>query len=92
MELGDTYGRIGGRIAWSSEDKNSTGYQQSQLTWTLGALSLNHQPKNIHTYKGWTEASLLIRNRYSAWSSVGFQTTRTGVMPKAMACQWDLFF
>jgi hypothetical protein len=30
------------RIETSQED------QQSQLTWTLGALRLNYQPKNIH--------------------------------------------
>ena len=26
--------------------------QQSQLTWTLGALNLNHQPKNVRGLSG----------------------------------------
>jgi hypothetical protein len=38
MEHGDSYGRIGGRIAGPERDKNSTGSQQNQLTWTLEAL------------------------------------------------------
>jgi hypothetical protein len=46
MELGSSYGRIGGRIVGPKGDRNSTGKPQSQLTWTLGALRV--KPKSIH--------------------------------------------
>ena len=50
MELGDSYGRIGGRLEGSEGLRNSTG-RPTELTnldlW--GSLSVNHQPKNIHS-------------------------------------------
>jgi hypothetical protein len=45
MELGDTYGRIGRRTVGLKEIGTPLEDQQSQLTWTLGALRDNHQPK-----------------------------------------------
>jgi hypothetical protein len=49
VELGDYYGRIGGRIAAPKGIETLWEDQQNQLTWTLGALKrLNHQPKDIH--------------------------------------------
>jgi hypothetical protein len=49
MKLGDSYGRIGGRIVGAKGDRNSTG-RPTELTnlgpW--GPQSLNHQPKTIH--------------------------------------------
>jgi hypothetical protein len=50
MELGDSYGRIGGRIDYKALKGIGTPQenQQNQLTWTLGGSQrLNHQPKNI---------------------------------------------
>jgi hypothetical protein len=38
MELGDSYGRIGGRIASPKEIGTPQKDQQSQLTWTLRVL------------------------------------------------------
>jgi hypothetical protein len=40
MELGDSYGRIGRRIATLKGIGTPQEDQQSQLTWTLGALGL----------------------------------------------------
>jgi hypothetical protein len=39
MELGETYGKIGGRIAAPKGIGSPQEDQQSQLTWTLGDLS-----------------------------------------------------
>jgi hypothetical protein len=37
MELGDSYGRIGGRIVSPEEDRTSTGrLQKHQITWAVG--------------------------------------------------------
>ena len=38
MELGDSYRRIGGRIAAPKGIRTPQEDQQNQLTWTLGAL------------------------------------------------------
>jgi hypothetical protein len=38
MELGDSYGRIGGRIVATKEIGTPHEGQQNQLTWILGAL------------------------------------------------------
>jgi hypothetical protein len=45
MELGDSYGRTGGRIASPKGDRNSTGRPRAAITWTLGTLSLNHNQR-----------------------------------------------
>jgi hypothetical protein len=49
MELGDSDGRIGGRIVDFKGDRNSTG---RPTQWTIedpwGSPNLNHQSKNIH--------------------------------------------
>jgi hypothetical protein len=45
MELGDTYGRIGGRTAAPKRIETPQEDYQSQLTWTLG----ESEPKNRHT-------------------------------------------
>jgi hypothetical protein len=49
MELGDSYGRVGGIIAGPERDRNSTG-RPTELTnlETWGFQSLNQQPKSIH--------------------------------------------
>ena len=49
VELGDAYGRIGGRIMGPGGDRNSTGRPTKSTNldpW--GSHSLNHQPENIH--------------------------------------------
>jgi hypothetical protein len=38
MELGDCYGRIGGRIVAPKGIGTPQEDQQNQITWTLGAL------------------------------------------------------
>jgi hypothetical protein len=38
MELGDSYGRTGGKIAASKEIGTLQVDKQSQLNWTVGAL------------------------------------------------------
>jgi hypothetical protein len=38
MELGDSYGRIGGRIAGPKEIGILQKDQQNQIRWTFGAL------------------------------------------------------
>ena len=49
MELGDTYGKTEGKIAGPKGIGTPQEDQQSQLTWTSGALrDWKHQPKNIH--------------------------------------------
>ena len=49
MELGDSYGRIGGRIVGPEGDTNSTGIPtESTNLDPWGSQSLNHLPKNIH--------------------------------------------
>ena len=45
IEVGDSYGRIGGRIVGPKGDRNSTGRITGSTSldqW--GSLSLNHQP------------------------------------------------
>ena len=48
MELGNSYGTIGGRIVDTEGDRNSTGRTtQSTKLYPLDSQRLNHQPKNI---------------------------------------------
>jgi hypothetical protein len=49
MELGDSHGRLGGRIADLEGNRNSTG-KSTKLTNLdpRGSQRLNHQSKNIH--------------------------------------------
>jgi hypothetical protein len=49
MELGDSYGRLGGRIVGPEGDRNSTGKpteSTNQGPW--GSQRLTYQPKNIY--------------------------------------------
>jgi hypothetical protein len=49
MELGDSYGRTGGRVAAQKGDRNSTGRPTDSTNpdpWST--QNLNHQLKNIH--------------------------------------------
>jgi hypothetical protein len=49
MELGDAYGRTGGRTAGPEGDRNSTGRPtESTNLDPWDSQSLNQQPKNIH--------------------------------------------
>ena len=49
IELGDFYGRVGGRTEGPRGDKNSTGRPtESTNLDPWGSQRLNHQPKNIH--------------------------------------------
>jgi hypothetical protein len=49
MELGDFYGRIGGRIFSPYGDRNSTGRPtESTNLDPWNSQRLNHQTKNIH--------------------------------------------
>jgi hypothetical protein len=51
MELGNSYGRIGGRIVCPEGDRNSTERQtESNKLDSWDSWSLNNQPKNIHRY------------------------------------------
>lgn len=64
---GESYGRVGGRTEGLEGDRNSTGRQQSQLTWTLrGSQRLNHQPMSK---LGLDLGPLNILSRCAAWSS-----------------------
>ena len=48
MDLGDSYGRIGGRIA-GSWDRHSIGIPTESMNLVpWGSQRLNHQPKSIH--------------------------------------------
>jgi len=38
MMLGDSFGKMGRRIAHTKEKRNSKKDKESQLTWTLGVL------------------------------------------------------
>jgi hypothetical protein len=49
MELGNSYGRIGGRIAGSKGERNFTGRPtESTHLDPWGSQNLNHQSKSIH--------------------------------------------
>jgi hypothetical protein len=49
MELGDSYGRIGGRIAGPKGDRNFTGRPtESTNLEPWGSQSLNHQRKDVY--------------------------------------------
>ena len=49
IKLGDSYGRIGGRIVGLQGNRNFTGRPiESASVNPWGSQSLNHQPKNIH--------------------------------------------
>ena len=49
MELGDSYGRVGGRIMGPEGDRNSTGRSSESTNLDpLGYQSLNYQPKSEH--------------------------------------------
>jgi hypothetical protein len=48
MELGDSYGRIGGMISGPKGDKNSTEKPESTNLDLRGSQILNHQTNNIH--------------------------------------------
>jgi hypothetical protein len=51
MELGDSYGRVGGRIAGPQRDMNFTGKPSESLTWALGP-SETEPPSKEHTQAG----------------------------------------
>jgi hypothetical protein len=48
MQLGDSYGKIGGRIAGLKGIGTPQKDHQSPISWSLLTLRLNHKPKNIH--------------------------------------------
>jgi hypothetical protein len=49
MKLGDSYGRIGGRIMDPEGDRNSTGrLRESTNLDPWDSQVINHQPKNIY--------------------------------------------
>ena len=57
VDLGDSYGGVGGRIESPKGDRNTTG-RQSQLTWTFwGSQRLDLVP-TPHTYEADVELSL----------------------------------
>jgi hypothetical protein len=48
MEVGDSYGRVGGRIEGPEWDRNSTGRPTESTNLDLwSSQRLSHQPKNI---------------------------------------------
>jgi hypothetical protein len=83
-ELGDSYGRVGGRIAGPKGDWNSTRRPAESTNldpWQ--SQSLNHQPKSIHKLD---IGQLNICNRCESSSSCGSQTTRVGVGEYPKSC------
>lgn len=86
MEPNDSYENAEGRIAGPYRDRNSTGKQQSQLTWTpVGSQKLNHKQR---AYRSWTypTSTLHMCSRCATWFSHGegawFQTTGEGASLK----------
>jgi hypothetical protein len=88
MELGDSYGRTGGRTAVSEGDRNSTEDQQSTNLDPWGSQRLNHQPKEhiwavlnppTHTYV--VDMQL----------PVGSKQLEQGAIPKVVSYRWDMF-
>jgi hypothetical protein len=63
--------------------------QQCQLTWTLGSSQrLSYQPKSIHRLDlgPWHR-----RSRCAVSLYVDPPTTGAGVVPKTIACLWNMF-
>ena len=89
MELGDSYWRIGERIAGPKRNRNSTGRTtESTNLDPWGSQNLNHQPKNIH---GLDLGLPHICSRCATWSLGGSQTTGAIAVPKTVACTWNMF-
>jgi hypothetical protein len=79
MKLGDSYGRIRGRIVGPEGDRNSTG-RPTESTNLDHWGSESEPPTKEHTQAGPKQMS-----------SCGSQTTGTGTIPKAVLCTWDMF-
>ena len=84
MELGDSYGKVGGRIEEPSGDKNSIGGPTKSTTLNpWGSQSLNHQPKSIQ------EMNLGILTHMLQMCSLAFICVLNNwrrTTPKAVAC------
>ena len=52
MELRDSYGRIGGRIAGPKEDRHSTGRPTESTDLDSWSLQESEQPTKQHTWAG----------------------------------------
>jgi len=86
VELGNSYERIGGRIAFPEGDKISTGRptaSTSQDPW--GSQSLIRQPKNLH---GLDLGPLHICSLVFMWVLNNWSRA----VPKAVDCTCDMFF
>jgi hypothetical protein len=90
MDLGDSYGRVRGRIEGPEGDRKSTGRStESTNLDPWGSQKLNYYPKST---QGSNLAFPLMCSKCAVWSSCGSQTTGVGAIPKAVACLWDIFF
>lgn len=88
MELGDSYGRVGGRIMGPKGDGNSKGRPTESPNLDLWCLSkTEHQPKNIHRMdlvplplcvKMYSSVFMLLLNYWNR------------AIPKAVVCLWNL--
>jgi hypothetical protein len=90
MELGDAYGRTGGRIAEPKGDRNSTG-KPTELTNLDPWASPSEPPTKEHssarrrppcTYVADVQLGL-----HGGSSTKGMRT-----IPKVVSCIWDKFF
>ena len=88
MELGDAYGRTGGRIVGPKKDRNATGRPiESTILYPWGSQIPNHQPKNKHPRLACTHVADV-----QVGLHVGPKQLEWGTIPKADACMWDMFF
>lgn len=94
MEVGDSYGTIGGRrITGPEGDRNTTARATESTNMGLwDSQILTNQPKNIQRL----DRSLPTHMEHMCtWSSRGSQTSVMEAVPKAVeavACTWNMIF
>jgi hypothetical protein len=86
MELGDSYGRIGRRIAGPEGDRNSTGRQtESTNLDPWGSQSLNHKPRKV-TYRQWKP---FIPQHYLCLNTKAKQSSHKKIrLPNSRSCEY----
>lgn len=89
MELGDSYGRVGGRIIGPTEDGNAKGRPTESTNLDLLCLSkTDHQPQNIHRMD---LVPLLLCVKMYRLVFMGLLNNWNRAIPKAVVCLWNLF-
>lgn len=88
MELGDSYGRVGGRIMGPKGDGNSKGRPTESTNLDLWCLSkTEHQPKNIHRMD-LAPLPLCVKMYSSVFMWLLNYWNRA--IPRAVVCLWNL--